>query len=256
MEFITGLLSLFLLVPAPAGYVLDRLAEDQIRSRIHRAEQLQVRIDNRPNYQIVQGRVDRLQIASRGLWLTPDLRLQLAELETGAIEVDLAQLRSADPRSALRRPLSAGIRLVLDEADLQRALRSPMVQNLIQNLAGPFLNRETVQLVPEVDILSDRRLQIRIQVVSPNQPPINLVFESALGIKDNRDLQLIDPRLEINGAALPSSATNALVSFGLSRFNLNSLAEQGIGVQILQLNLEQEQLNLAFLVRLNPVNVN
>lgn len=65
MEFFTILLSGLLGLVSPAGLVIDRTAESFIRSRFE-VEQLQVRVDNAPSHQLLQGKVERVLIAGRG----------------------------------------------------------------------------------------------------------------------------------------------------------------------------------------------
>jgi len=52
---LSGLLGLV----SPVGSVIDRTAENAIRSRFEKVEQLQVRVDNAPSYQLLQGKVQR-----------------------------------------------------------------------------------------------------------------------------------------------------------------------------------------------------
>ena len=59
MEPIAILLSTLIGLISPSGLVLDRVAENTIRSRFVSVESLKVRIDNAPVHQIVKGRIDR-----------------------------------------------------------------------------------------------------------------------------------------------------------------------------------------------------
>jgi hypothetical protein len=102
MEFFTLLLtSLFTLV-SPTGIALDTLAEQNIRDRLSGAEQLEVRIDNTPSYQLFDGKVDRLRIAGRGLSLIPGLRLDILEIETDAIDINPRELGRGSGNSPVR----------------------------------------------------------------------------------------------------------------------------------------------------------
>ena len=93
MEFFTILLSGLLAIVAPIGVVTDKIIANNLRSRLNKVEQLQVRVDNAPSYQLVQGKVERVRIAGRGLWLTPDIRIGALEIETDPLNVDLQRLR-------------------------------------------------------------------------------------------------------------------------------------------------------------------
>jgi hypothetical protein len=63
MELITVLLSSFLSVLSFGGIVADQAAASAIRSRFSKVENVQVRIDNAPNLQIINGKADRVRVA-------------------------------------------------------------------------------------------------------------------------------------------------------------------------------------------------
>lgn len=290
MEFFTALLSTLLALGSPVGYALDQVAADNFRSRLYRVEQLQVRIDNAPNYQIIQGRVDRLRLASRGAWLTPEVRLETLEVETDPIDLDFSRLSNSAANSAaslpatdsttlssqtlvppglLRTPLQAGIRLVVTEADLQKALESPRVKSLIQDIAKRFLGSEaeTMQITPQVRFLESDRFQLQVTLASPTQDPstpanpvnnltnnpannqsIKVNLESGITVIDGSSFQLVNPVLQVNGNPLPSSIVTAVSSSFLNSFNLQSLESRGIILRLLQLKITQGQVQTAAFV--------
>ena len=49
------------------GLPLTQLAEDALRDQVAASEEIHVRIDNVPTYQILNGRVEHLRIAGRGI---------------------------------------------------------------------------------------------------------------------------------------------------------------------------------------------
>ena len=82
MELFSILLSILLSSISPAGYFIDTTAENAIRNQFNKVEQLQVRVDNVPTHQLIQGKIDRVQIAGRGFWLTENFRIDTLEIET------------------------------------------------------------------------------------------------------------------------------------------------------------------------------
>ncbi len=286
MEFFTALLSTLLALGSPVGYALDQVAADNFSRRLYRVEQLQVRIDNAPNYQIIQGRVDRLRLASRGAWLTPEVRLETLEVETDPIDLDFSRLSNSLANSAasflatestslnsqtlvppglLRTPLQAGVRLVVTEADIQKALESPRVKSLIQDIAKRFLGSEaeTMQITPQVRLLESDRFQLQVELASPTQDnstsanPVNnqannqsikINLESGITVIDGSSFQLVDPVLQINGNPLPSSIVTAVSSSFLNSFNLQNLESRGIILRLLQLKITQGQVQTAAFV--------
>lgn len=94
MELLTIVLSGLLGLIAPVGLVIDRTAENVIRSQFASVKQLQVRVDNAPSYQLLQGKVQRVRFAGRSLQLKQqNLQIAALELETDAIELDPRTLR-------------------------------------------------------------------------------------------------------------------------------------------------------------------
>jgi hypothetical protein len=264
MEFFTALLASLLTLGSPVGYVLDQVTADNFRSRLYRVEQLQVRIDNTPNYQVAQGHIDRLRLASRGAWVTPELRLDALELETDPIDLDLSRLSSSSSRDSsstsgnndnlapfppglFRTPLQAGVRLVITEADLQQALQSPKVQSLIQEIARGFLGSEaeTISINPQIKFLDKGRFQLQIDLQTPNNPVIKVDLVAGLTVVDGSQLRLESPVLKINGSPLPNAVVMAISNTLLDRFDLKNIPSRGIIFRLLQLHISPGQLEIA-----------
>ena len=79
MEFLTILLSSLLGLVSPTGLVTEKVANNVVRSQFSKVEQLQIRIDNPPSHQLLQGKVQRIRMAGRGLQLKQlDIRLAVS----------------------------------------------------------------------------------------------------------------------------------------------------------------------------------
>ncbi|NJL89872.1 MAG: DUF2993 domain-containing protein [Coleofasciculaceae cyanobacterium SM2_1_6] len=261
---VSGLLALV----SPVGVVVDQVVADNFRSRLHRVEQLQVRIDNAPSYQVAQGRVDRLRLASRGAWLIPELRLDTLELETDPINLDISRLSgnlsgnlsgatetpslasSLLPPGLLQTPLGAGIRVVVTETDIQQALQSPRVQSLIKEIASGFLGSEaaTIEIIPQIKFLPEHRFQLQIDLQTPNNPPIKIDLISGITVLDGSQFNLESPVLMINDSPLPSSVITGISRVFLDRFDLKNLESNGITLRLLQLQINPDQVEIAAFV--------
>jgi len=261
MEFFTTLLASLLTLGSPVGYVLDQVTADNFRSRLYRVEQIQVRIDNTPNYQVAQGHIDRLRLASRGAWVTPELRLDALELETDPIDLDLSRLSgssstdstvNSDVQTLLtpglfRTPLQAGIRLVITEADLQQTLQSPKVQSLIREIASGFLGSEaaTLSINPQIKFLDKGRFQLQLDLQTLNNPAIKVDLVAGLTVVDGSQLRLESPVIKINGSPLPNAVVTAISNNVLDRFDLKNIPSRGIIFRLLQLHINPGQLEIA-----------
>jgi len=125
MEFLTILLSGLLGLVSPAGSVIDRTAENAIRSQFEKVEQLQVRVDNAPSYQLLQGKVERVR--SRSLFTAKTARSEHCRfgIRNRSIDLDPRSLGQRQPK--LKRPFQVGVRLVLTQEHINQALQSPQL---------------------------------------------------------------------------------------------------------------------------------
>ena len=173
MELFAGLLTTVLGIAGAPGIAIDRIATDFLRGQIVRADVLEVRVDNAPNYQILLGNVDRIRVAGRGVYILDFLRIDEIDLETDPISIDPTVLQSG--KIVLRRPLQAAVRVVLRADDINTALRSPTIQSSFKNLSiditGSGKNSEILDLVnPEVTFLEGDRIRLAATLQSQPTP--------------------------------------------------------------------------------------
>jgi hypothetical protein len=256
MEFLTIFLSSLLGILSPAGLVVDRVVENAIRSQLDSAETLAVRIDNAPSYQVLQGKAERVRIAGRGVFPRPAIRIAAVDVETDPIAINPSSLGG---KLKLDKPLQAGVRLVIDRQDINRALQSPAIAQKLRSLSLDFLGGSAGQLQrydfvnPQVEFLGNNRLRFQVSLKeqrSDNQ--VSIVAESGVAIASGRQLQLIEPTVRINDEALPSQLVSLLVGGVSQRLDLANLENSGITARVLNLEMNQDELTLAAFVRIDP----
>ncbi|MGC1394311.1 MAG: DUF2993 domain-containing protein, partial [Coleofasciculaceae cyanobacterium] len=251
------LLSGLLAALTPVNLIADKVTAGAIRARFNKVEQIKVRIDNAPNYQFIQGKIERLRIAGRGMWLSPDIRIDALELETDPLNVDLQRLRSgaqANPRAAFRQPLQAGVRLVLTEADLNKALASPNVAARLKIIGSRALGGapERYEFInPKIELLANNRLRFSMEVREKDAQPLALNVESGLSIVSGRSVELVEPVVIVNGKPLSPFVVGSLTQGISNGFNLRTLEERGITARFLQFKVDQGKLNIAAFVRVD-----
>jgi hypothetical protein len=259
LEFLTIFLSSLITLVSPAGFVVDRVAQDAIRKQFKAVEQLEVRVDNAPSYQLVQGKVDRVRIAGRGLFPADDIRLEALELETDPIQLDARRLRRGKPR--LKEPLRSGVRLVLTQADLNRALRSPTILKRLTAFGVGALGQNSTRqqpqryslLNPRITLLASQRLQLQAELQEGTDPAtLKIVAESGLEMISGRQLRLINPTVLINNEAVPEQVIRPIANGISDQFDLRQLEKSGITARILQLNVTEQQINVAAFIQLAP----
>ena len=136
MEVFTIFLSSLITIISPLGFVVDSVVAEQLRSQVKSVETLAVRVYNTPSYQPVAGKVDRIRIASRGVEIIDNLRIDTLELETDPLDLNINKIQSLSGiksiQSSLNQPFQGGIRLVIKEDDLNFALESSGIRNRIR----------------------------------------------------------------------------------------------------------------------------
>lgn len=259
MEIITIVLSSLLTLISPVGLVADEVAEGLIRDRLYAAESLQVRIDNVPNFRLLEGHVDRIRIAGRGLYPVPELRIEMLDVETDPIDVNLADLRAGDIR--LQAPIRAAAHVVLNVEDLNQLLRSPLVQERLEDLrislpGDRSRERNRYSLAnPQIEFLADQRLRITLDFVDQVQAvQVEARIESGIEIVAGHQLVLSEPRVTIDGQPVPQLFVNTLIRGVGARLTLKQLEPLGITARILQLSLQPDGADAAVFVQVTPTS--
>lgn len=261
MELVTILLSALLGILSPVGFVADEVAETTLRNQLDEAETLTVRIDNTPSYQWLQGRVDRVRIAGRGLYPVEGIRIAVLELESDpiAFSPNLSQLE-------LKAPLQAAIKLVVTEADINQALRSDRVADSFNDLNLDFATEDS-----EADQQSDARDNEKYDIVNPQFEFLDndrfrlqltlqgqqtgeqtqIIAESGLEIIAGQQLRLVDPVASLGNEPIESRFLSMLLE-NVSQQFFNRLEDSGVIARVLKLELEDDRLTLASFVRVEP----
>lgn len=263
MELLAILLGTLLTVPASGGIVVDTLLAKEIRSQLYATEQLQVRVDNIPNHQLIEGRIDRVRIAGKGLWLSPQLRLQTLEVETDPININVNTIRNADrnqSRSALEQPLGVAVKLILTRQDINQALNSPEFITTFQSLIPLLFNARSLQQASrryqitssQVEFISNNRFRLQTEIAELGYSDrLNLTVEAGINLIAGRQVELIEPVVLVNGQPAPGQFVRGLRA-AANKFNLNQLETLRSTARILQLDMTPEAVEIALFLRVEP----
>lgn len=261
MEFFTVFFSSLLMFFSPVGLVIDTVVADTIRSQVNDVEELAVRIDNTPSYQSTQGRIDRVRIASRGIKPIKDFRIEVLELETDFIDINIENLQTKnikEIRQSLRKPLQGGLSLIVKEIDINQALKSEKIREILEKT----INSIVPEQVPEFRILTlcvefkpkDRLgIKVKLQQLKRSEEEdlpetIALNLEAGFKVKDGRSIQVLDPRGELNNRTLSKKFLSRF-----QQFDLAVLEGQGIITRLLKFKVDEESLALVSFIRLEPL---
>ena len=276
MEIIAIALSGLLSLASSGGIILDNIAKKQIGSQVISVEQQEVRIDNSPNYQLIQGKVNRVRIANRGVRIEPGLRIAVLDLETDAIILkSQPNLSSIDElRKSLAKPTLGAVKLIITEADLDRALQSPEILARLETILNQSLvRRGGATNIPyqlsdlRIELNSANRCQLKFKLSRP-RPSVNIksddtsgtstvknrsreldfALESTVEVRGGKTLRLIDPQGTVNNRPMSQRLLNGFAVGISDRLDLN-LESDGILARILQLEINHDRLELVGFVR-------
>jgi hypothetical protein len=261
MEWFFIVLTSFLSLLAPVGLALDQVIATSLRRGVAAVEELIVRVDNRPNWALIDGRLQRVRIASRGLEPLPQLRLAEAELEMDAMALNWAALPPQNLqalRGSLRLPLQGAVRLVVTQEDVNRALAREEIKTRFQALLNRLLPSEAQSLQlngARLSFLGQNRLEVELTLTQgpEDKEPLNIVISTGLKVNRGHQLELVEPKARLNGRQISSRILNTAVGLIGDRLDLRPLEKQGIVARLLQLQISPQQLQIAAFIRLEPI---
>jgi LmeA-like phospholipid-binding len=262
MELIAILLSGITALFSFGGVVVDKNVEMAFRSQLDHVEQLQVRADNAPNYQIINGKIDKIRVAGRGLWVTKDFRIDTLEVETDPIAVDLKAIQAdgQNPQaSSLKQPIQAGLKLKFGEEDLNNFLKSPdaiaqlqkMTTRTLGGAAAGSLNKDYQIVNPQVKFLANNRLGMKAELKDASGENLAVNLETGVSVSGGRKFQLLEPTATVGGTPVPPFLLAGLTAGLTERLNVDMLEQRGVTARILQFKVNPGQLELAVFVRLS-----
>lgn len=262
MEIFAAVLSGLLAGAGAPGVLIDRLITDALRGQLVRADQLEVRLDNTPNYQLLQGKIDRVRLAGRGIYLSSFLRIDTVDLESDPISINPNFLQSG--QLVLLEPAQAAARVILKAEDINQALRSPSITNSFRGIKlslSPTTNAKAEEfdlINPQVTFLGDNRLRLNatLQPVSKPQTGLQIAIESSIVVVDSTRLELTASTINLQGITVPEQITSTLASGINKLLDFRQLEASGIFARILKLEVTESQMQLIGFARMEPPKTN
>jgi hypothetical protein len=262
MEIFAAVLSSLLGVAGAPGVVIDRLITDALRGQLVRADQLEVRLDNTPNYQLLQGKIDRVRLAGRGIYLSSFLRIDTIDLESDPISINPNFLQSG--QLVLLEPAQAAARVILKAEDINQALRSPSITNSFRGIKLSLSPSDTSKaeefdvINPQVTFLGDNRLRLNatLQPVNKPQSGLQIAIESSIVVVDSTRLELTASTINLQGITVPEQITSALARGINKLLDFRQLEASGIFARILKLEVTESQMQLIGFARMEPPKIN
>jgi hypothetical protein len=259
MELVTIILSSLLSVFSNGGWLVEAIAHKQLNSYLESAEELAIRADNTPNYQIAQGRLDRLRIAGRGIYLEPYLRIAAIELETDPIALDSANLSTKslnELQTSLKKPLQGAVSVVITEQDLLKALQSEALiaklQANLNNLVASKAGASTISyelLEPRIELNPHNSLNIKATLrrsgtTMRKDRELAIALKLKLKVIQGTKIQLSKLEGTVNNRPISERLLRGFAEGISDRLNLATIEKQGIFARLLQLEITEDKIEI------------
>jgi LmeA-like phospholipid-binding len=117
--------------PDLGNQALSKVVEIGLTSQLDEIEEIDVDIRTNPG-NFIQGKLDSVEISGKGLVVKQDLRMETIQISTDEVSID--PLRAVFGNIELTHPTAAEARIVLNEADINRAFSCNYIQSKLRGL--------------------------------------------------------------------------------------------------------------------------
>lgn len=125
--------------------ILSQAVEKRLSTELDQIKKIEVDVQTDIG-KIVQGQLDGISLTGEGLVIQENLRVQEINLQTESIDIDPFSVIFGQLK--LNQPVNAIARITIREADINRALSTDLVRNLLECVELQ-VNNQIVSLIPE-----------------------------------------------------------------------------------------------------------
>lgn len=223
---------------------VNKIAQMALSSQVDEAEKLKIRVKTDPE-KLVQGEVESLAIDGKGLVMQQDLRMQEMEIKMNGIAV--CPLKALMGNIELTKPVEGTARIVLTQADINRAFNSELLSNQMRNLNIQVNGKPIAINIQRVDcqLLADGKVVIEAEIPEQQTGESKQVsFSTTPRVSaSGQGVTLEDVEYQ-EGKELSPELTSALVEKARNILNLRNFGIQGISLCIHQLEVQAGKLTL------------
>ena len=270
MEILVSILSGLLAIATSVNLIGDVVLKNEIRSQVEEVETIAIRIDNAPNYQIFDGKVQRVRIATRDLKINPEVQFKVLEFDIDRIDFDLKEFLEGDLfldldeeiptirlRQLFQQPLKMATRIVFTQEQLDSILKSPTINAPLSERLTVILNNieesneEFVVSQFQLDLLDNERVALRMKIIDlerEDRGEIDVDLELGVRVVAGHSFKFFDPKVWIDGVPEPPETNSSIDPVIARPLTFKILEELGIKIRILQLNSSQDELEFAALI--------
>ncbi|MGI8504638.1 MAG: LmeA family phospholipid-binding protein [Hassallia sp.] len=228
--------------PGLGEQALNKAAEIGLSSQLDEVENLDVDIKTDP-LKLIQGQVDEVTIEGKGLVMQKDLRME--ELEMHMSSVAINPLSVAFGKIELTQPTQASTRVVLTEADINRAFNSEYVRSQLQS-QKIHVNGQLMTIEPQhVDfrLLETEKVALNASILLKESQK-QVAFTATPRVSANGQSVSLENVEYSDSEEFSPELTKALVQQTSEILNLSNFDLEGISLRVKQLKVEAGKLTL------------
>lgn len=231
------------------GVILNNSLANLIKNQSYHVDSLALRVNKVPSYQLLEGKAQSIQFATRGWEIKEHIRLELLEIETDKISVNLNQLDNINGqnwRQVLNAPLAMGFRLIMTENDLNNLFKSALVQSLIDDLSTNSQGIKPQILTLNFDLLPDNRIIVngKVKLADRDDEVLNVQLELGLELIKGHQFKIVNPQGTLNQRRLSSKLLQGFADNINMQLDLAILEKSGITLRLIKLDIEENTLDI------------
>ncbi|WP_308255545.1 DUF2993 domain-containing protein [Geminocystis sp. GBBB08] len=242
---------------SPFGLILNNSLINVISNTSENVENVKIRVNSIPTHQLLKGEVDSLQISLKQWQPQPNIRIELLELETDSVKLNLPEIRHIkldNWQKSLKSPLNMGYRLILTENDLNNLIKSPQAESIIAKVGGNSQESQFQIISLTFNLLPNNRIAIDTKLKFPTRTEelLNVNLEFSLQLIKGHTLKINDIQGTLNNRRLSSKLLQGFADNINTQLNLRNLEKSGITMRLLQLNINENNLEITGFLHLQP----
>ncbi|OUL17369.1 DUF2993 domain-containing protein [Nostoc sp. 106C] len=230
--------------PGLGEQALNKAAEVGLSSQLDEVENLDVDIKTDP-LKLVQGQIDTVSIEGEGLVMQKDLRVEEMDMQIQSVAIN--PLSVAFGKIELTKPTVGSARVVLTEADINRAFNSDYVRSQLQNQKIQ-VNGQTTTINPQnVDfhLPGEGKVAVNANILLVETGETHQVaFEAVPRASANGKTVSLENVEYGKGEEISPEITKALVDQTSELLNLSNFDLEGMALQVNSLKVEPGKLIL------------
>lgn len=223
---------------------LNKSAEVGLSSQLDEVENLDVNIKTDP-LKLVKGEVESVAIAGEGLVMQKDLRMEEINMEINSVTIN--PLRAAFGKIELTKPTAGKARIVLTQADINRAFNSEYIRSQIQNQKINIDGQLKTVIPQQVDfrLAGEGKVAINASIlIVENNVTHQIAFTAVPRVNSLGTTVTLENVAYGGGEEISPQLTQVFITQTSEILNLSNFDLKGMSLRVQELEIDTDKLTL------------